>query len=156
QDGSVQTSLSLPSYNPNVAPLGLVYSAAVADPQPMFLARYQLSPSQALPSSLTGQLTLTDSGGHTVYTGPTVYYNVSALNPGDWVQLALPASAAGLASGRYTWQVQVTVTVNGTPTTTTYSSATNLITSGTSSNSLTANPFGPGWSLSNVERLLPV
>jgi hypothetical protein len=62
-DGSVQTALSLPSYNPNVAPLGLAYNSAVADPQPTFLVHYQLSPSQGLPSNVTAQLTLTDLTG---------------------------------------------------------------------------------------------
>jgi YD repeat-containing protein len=154
-DGSVQTSLSLPAYNPNVAPLALVYNSAVADPQPTFLVHYQLSPSQALPSSVTAQLTLTDSGGHTVFSGPTVYFNPAALNPGDWMQMALPATAAGLATGRYNWQIQVTANY-GTPTTTTYSGAVNLITAGTTPNNLTSNPFGPGWSLANVARLYAV
>jgi RHS repeat-associated protein len=154
-DGSVQTSHSLPSYNPNVAPLTLVYNSAVADPQPVFQTRFQLDPTKALPSSLTAQLTLTNGSGQTVYTGPTVYYNPGAANPGDWLQIALPASAAGLASGRYNWQIQVTATYSGTPTTTTYTGAVSLITSGTAGNNLTANPFGPGWSLANVQRLIP-
>jgi RHS repeat-associated protein len=154
-DGSVQTSQSLPSYNPNVAPLGLVYNSAVADPQPTFLVRYQLSPTQALPSSVTGQLTLTNSSGTTVFTGPVVSYNPSSLNPGDWMQMALPANAAGLATGRYNWQVQVIA--NYSPAVTTnYSGSFNLITGSTTPDSQTANPFGAGWSLDNVERLWPV
>jgi hypothetical protein len=40
-DGSVQSGFSLPSYNPNTAPLGLVYNSAVANPQPIFQVRYQ-------------------------------------------------------------------------------------------------------------------
>jgi YD repeat-containing protein len=154
-DGSVQTSLSLPSYNPNVAPLGLTYNSAVADPQPTFLVRYQLSPTQALPSSVTAQLTLTNSSGTTVFTGPVTSYNPSTLNPGDWMQLALPATAAGLASGRYSWQIQVTANY-GTQTITSYSGSFNLITGSTTPDSQTSSPFGAGWSLDNVERLWPV
>jgi len=64
-DGSVQTSFSLPSYNPNTSPLGLVYSSVVADPMPVFQLRYQLDPSQSVPSSVTAQLTLKDQNNNT-------------------------------------------------------------------------------------------
>src|SRR6516165_8153103 len=64
-DGSVQTAFSLPSYNPNTSPLGLVYSSVVADPMPVFQLRYQLDPSQSVPSSVTAQLTLKDQNNNT-------------------------------------------------------------------------------------------
>jgi hypothetical protein len=66
-DGSVQTGFSLPSYNPNTSPLGLVYSGSVANPQPIFQVRYQLDPSQSLPTSVTAQLTLKDQSNNTVF-----------------------------------------------------------------------------------------
>ena len=154
-DGSVQTSHSLPTYNPNVSPLGLVYNSAVADPQPVFLVRYQLDPAQALPSAVTAQLTLTNGSGQTVFTGPTVTYDPSALNPGDWMQLALQANAAGLPTGRYTWQIALAASYS-TSFSTTYSGAVDLVTGSTTPTTATANPFGPGWSLAGVSRLWPV
>src|SRR6516162_7008628 len=148
-DGSVQTSFSLPSYNPNTSPLGLVYSGSVADPQPIFQVRYQLDPSQSLPTSVTAQLTLKDQSNNTVFTGSTIYYNPSSLNPGDWILIALQANASGLASGRYNWQISVTGN-----STSNYSGSFNLIAGSTTPTTATANPFGPGWSLAGVDRLI--
>jgi len=154
-DGSVQTSFSLPSYNPNTSPLGLVYSSVVADPMPVFQLRYQLDPSQSLPTSVTAQLTLKDQNNNTVFTGSTIYYNPSSLNPGDWMLIALQANGSGLASGRYNWQINLTANYTN-PANVTYSGAFDLITSSTTPTTYTNNPFGPGWSLAGVERLIPV
>src|SRR6516162_9401839 len=154
-DGSVQTSFSLPSYNPNTSPLGLVYSSVVADPMPVFQLRYQLDPSQSLPTSVTAQLTLKDQNNNTVFTGSTIYYNPSSLNPGDWMLIALQANGSGLASGRYNWQINLTANYTN-PANVTYSGAFDLITSSTTPTTYTNNPFGPGWSLAGVDRLIPV
>src|SRR5579859_1849943 len=154
-DGSVQTGFSMPSYNPNTAPLGLIYNSAVADPQPIFQVRYQLDPSQSLPTSVTGQLTLKNQSGTTVFTGSTIYFNPSSLNPGDWMLIALQANCSGLATGRYNWQINLTANYNN-PANPIYSGSFNLIDSSTTPDSTTNSPFGPGWSLANVERLIPV
>jgi hypothetical protein len=111
-DGSVQTGFSMPGYNPNTAPLGLVYNSAVADPQPIFQVRYQLDQAQSLPTSVTAQLTLKNQSGTTVFTGSTIYYNPSSLNPGDWMLIALQANASSLATGRYNWQINLTANYN--------------------------------------------
>ena len=94
------------------APAGPYASVGLADGsvQTSFSLRYQLDPSQSVPTSVTAQLTLKDQNNNTVFTGSTVYYNPSssALNPGDWMLIALQANASGLASGRYNWQINLT------------------------------------------------
>src|SRR5262249_5100534 len=65
--GDVQTDHGLPAYNPGVAPLDLAYSSAAADPQPVFLVHYQLDPSQAVPATVTAQLTFNGTAGSTIY-----------------------------------------------------------------------------------------
>jgi YD repeat-containing protein len=150
-DGSVRTTHSLPSYNPNVTPLALVYNSTVANRQPIFVVRYQLNPSQSLPSSVTAQLTLTNAANQLVYNGPTVYYNPTSLNPGDWVQMALQAITGTLPTGVYNWQITVSANSNNTN----YSGQVDLLSGSTTPDTGTANPFGPGWSLTNVARLWP-
>jgi hypothetical protein len=63
-DGSVQTSFAMPSYNPNVAPLGLVYITVAADPHPVFQVLY-LEPT--LPSVFSAQLSINGTAFAPVY-----------------------------------------------------------------------------------------
>jgi RHS repeat-associated protein len=137
-DGSVQTSFAMPSYNPNVDPVSLIYNSTTANAQPIFLAQYQLPAGQAVPATITAQLTFNGT------PGSQVVYNTSNLNPGDWVQIALQGDATGLSTGRYPWQIAI---INGT--TTTYNGNVDIVNQASS-------PFGAGWSLSNVEQLVPV
>jgi hypothetical protein len=132
-DGSVQTSFSMPSCNPNADPLQLDYSSTAANAQPIFLVHYQL-PS-TLPTTVTAQLTLNST------LRSTVSYNPSSLNPGDWMQMALQTNATGLATGRYPWQVNV---YDGTSTVT-YSGNVDIV-------NHSGSPYGAGWSLGNVDR----
>jgi YD repeat-containing protein len=136
-DGSVQTSFAMPSYNPNVAPVSLDYNSTAANARPIFLARYQLPTGQAVPATITAQLTLNGTAGS------TIVYDTSSLNPGDWVQIALQGDATSLSTGRYPWQIAIT---NGT---TNYSGDVDLV-------NQAGSPFGAGWSLDNVAQLVPV
>ncbi len=137
-DGSVQTSFSMPSYNSNTTPVSLVYNSTTANAQPIFLAEYQLPLGQAVPSTITAQLTFNNT------PLAAVTYNTSGLNPGDIVQIALQANATGLSTGRYPWSITVS---NGTNTN--YSGSVNIVNQASS-------PFGAGWSLDNVEQLVSV
>jgi RHS repeat-associated protein len=135
-DGSVQTAFAMPDYNPNTAPVSLLYSSTAANAQPLFLAEYQLPTGQSVPSTITAQLTFNGT------PGSTVYYNTSSLNAGDWVQIALQASATSLSTGRYSYQITVT---NGTNTN--YSGNVNIVNQGSSA-------YGSGWSLGGVEQIV--
>jgi RHS repeat-associated protein len=138
-DGSVQTSFAMPSYNTNVAPLGLDYNSTTANQQPIFLVHYQLPLGQSVPGTISAQLTLNGTAGS------TVYHNTSTLNPGDWMQIALQANASTLNTGRYPWSVVVTNGTNQTQ----YSGNVDLV-------NRASSPFGAGWSPGNVEQLVPV
>jgi hypothetical protein len=138
-DGSTQTSFSMPSYNFNVAPLTLDYNSTTANAQPIFLAEYQLPLGQAVPATITAQLTFNNT------PLATVTYNTSGLNPGDIVQIALQANATTLSTGRYPWAI--TVNNGGTPTN--YSGNVDIVNRANS-------PYGAGWALDNVEQLVSV
>jgi RHS repeat-associated protein len=140
--GEVLTSHTLPAYNPGMPALGLVYSSLAADPRPVFLAHYPLDPSQAVPATVSAQLTLNGTAGS------TFYYDTSPLNPGDIMQIALQGDATGLSTGRYSYSIAVTANY-GTPVTTTYSGSVDIVNE-------SASPFGSGWTLANVQRLWPV
>jgi RHS repeat-associated protein len=154
-DGSAQAAFSVPDYNPNAAPLSLVYNSAVAYPQPIFLWSYWLGNT---PTTFTAQMSVADLSGTTVYTGSTVYYDLSRINNNNTFQIgSLQATGlTSLATGRY--NATITVTQDGT-TTDTFVQPFNFIngsTTPTSGSTATTSPFGPGWSLANVERLWPV
>src|SRR5690348_25472 len=114
------------------------YNSTTANARPIFLTEYQLPLGQSVPSTISAQLTFNNSAL------ATVTYNTSSLNPGDYMQIALQANATSLSTGRYPWSI--TVTNNGTPTT--YSGNVNIVNQASS-------PFGAGWSLDNVEQLVP-
>src|SRR5581483_11369605 len=65
-DGSVQTSFSMPSYNPNTTPVSLDYSSTAANAQPIFLDEYQLPTGQSVPSTISAQLTFNGTALSTV------------------------------------------------------------------------------------------
>jgi hypothetical protein len=140
--GELDTVHALPAYNPGLAPLSLVYSSAAANPQPVFVTHFTIDPTQAVPPTVSAQLTFNS------VAGSTFYYNTASLNPGDVLEIALQGNAASLPTGRYTYQLAVTANY-GTPVTTTYSGSVDIVNSQSS-------PFGAGWSLSNYSRLWPV
>jgi YD repeat-containing protein len=114
--GSLQTGIELPTYNPNVPAIGLTYDSLSANPMPIIVAENTLSASGSVPSQVSATLTFNGT------VGTTYYYNTSTLNPGDVQQIALQANATSLATGRYSYSVQIvdqrttntTITLSGT------------------------------------------
>ena len=51
--GDVQYSHSLPTYNPGVPPLGLVYNSIAANALPIFITHYQIDPTKAVPPTVS-------------------------------------------------------------------------------------------------------
>ncbi len=140
--GSLDTSIALPSYNPNVAANALDYDSISANPLPVIVAENTLSASQAVPSQVSATLTFNST------VGTTYYYNTSTLNPGDVQQIALQATGAStLATGRYSYSVQI-VDHGTTLTTITASGTATLINE-------SAARFGDGWSLDGLEQIFP-
>jgi hypothetical protein len=110
--GELYVSHMLPSYNPGAPALELAYSSLAADPRPIFVVRHPLDASQTPPSQVSAQLTLNSSAGS------VIYYNTSAQNPGNVLQIALQGDANSLSTNRYAWSIEVKE-LHGTPITTT-------------------------------------
>jgi YD repeat-containing protein len=144
-DGELQTTHTLPAYNPNVPPLQLMYISTAADPKPTFVYHYQLDPSQSLPPSITASLSFNGSAA----TSST--YNMATstptyLMPGDTLQLALQANATSLATGRYSYMAQVNVNTPRPPPSFSLSGSVDVLNYG-------SNAYGAGWSLQGVQQI---
>ena len=102
--------------------------------------RKHLSSSSAVPSQVSATLTFNGT------VGTTYYYNTSTLNPGDVQQIALQAtSASSLATGRYSYSMQI-VDHGTSLTTITYSGTATVINQSSSA-------FGDGWTLDGLEQI---
>ena len=139
--GALDTTIPLPSYNPNVPALALTYDSLTANPLPIIVVEHPLDPAQAVPSQVGAQLTFNGSAG------TTWYYDTSQFTPGDIQQIALQANATSLSTGRYSYSAQV-VDIRGGTTTFTYSGSATVINNSTS-------PFGDGWTLQGLEQIVP-
>jgi YD repeat-containing protein len=143
--GALETSINLPSVNPNLAPVSLQYDSLAANAQPIVLAEHPLDPTKATPTKLTAQLTF----NHINYT--TWYYDPSTLRPGDIMQIGLQANAATLSTGRYADTVQIIDYHSGTPTTFTYNSTATLV---NEAQDPTFSPLGAGWTVRGLEKIV--
>ena len=143
--GSLDTSINLASYNPNVPALALTYNSLTADPRPIVEIPNALSSSLATPTKTSGQITVKNTGGTTVYTGSTWYYNTSQFMPGDIQQIALQANMTGQSTGRYNYTATV-VDYRSTNTTMTITGTETVLNQSSSA-------FGDGWTLEGLERI---
>src|SRR5205807_7976501 len=143
-EGELYTYHKLPSYSPNVAALHLDYQSASANARPIFMVHYPIDSSQAVPPTVSAQLTLNSTAGQLFYYTT----NGGATNPGDIMQIALQGDATSLSTGRYSYSIAVTANY-GTPVTTTYTGSVDIINSSSS-------PFGAGWSLNSLYRIWSV
>ena len=139
--GSLGTSITLPSYNPNVPAVVLSYDSVTASPLPIITVPHALDPAQAVPGQVAAQLTFNGSAGS------TSYYDTSQLQPGDVQQIALQANAASLATGRYPYSVSIGDTRGSTTTTTVTGSTTVINDSG--------SVLGSGWGVDGLEKIIP-
>ncbi len=138
---------TLPTYNPGVPPLGLVYAPPQSDSRPIFLDRFTLDPTRATaPPRVSAKLTLNG------VAGSEIFYDTALLNPGGILHIALQATTAQMntitSTGRYSWQIDLTAHYTPTVPTTHSGQVTILHTSG--------NAFGAGWSLDILQRLWPL
>jgi hypothetical protein len=81
--GSLDATINLPSYSPNIPGLSLAYDSSTADPRPIIIERHALDPSLAVPSKVSAQLTFDGTAG------TTYYYNTSQFVAGDVQQIPL-------------------------------------------------------------------
>jgi RHS repeat-associated protein len=145
--GALDTSINLPSYNPNVPALALTYDSLTADPRPIVTVPHTLDDTQTVPTKTSGQITVTDTSGVTKYTGSTWYYGTNAgqFIPGDIQQIALQADATSLATGRYNYTATV---IDYRATNTTFTPAGTMSVLNNSSST-----FGDGWTLQGLEKI---
>ncbi len=73
--GALDTSIALPTYNPNVPGLVLTYNSLTADPRPIIVVNHPLSSSLSVPSKVNATLTFNST------VGTTWYYNTSSFIP---------------------------------------------------------------------------
>ncbi len=137
--GSASTAIALPSTNPNIPGVALIYDSQAAAPQPVIVERHTLDPALAVPSQVSAQLTFNGT------TGTKSYYDTSSLSLGDVQQIAPQADASSLATGRYAYSLAIGDIRSSTTTTTVTGTTTVLNESGSG--------FGAGWSLAGLEQI---
>jgi RHS repeat-associated protein len=140
--GALDTSITLPTYNPNVPAVVLSYDSETASPTPLIVEHDTIDPTQAVPSVVSAQLTFDGS------TGSTYDYNTSQLSGGDVQQIALQADATSLATGRYPYSITLGATRSGSTTTSTVTGTTTVIND-------SASAVGSGWSVAGLETIIP-
>jgi RHS repeat-associated protein len=143
---SLQHGLTL-DHSPGSAMAGdmaLVYNSRSTDPQPVIQAVINSPNTQSLPASFTMSLTW----DNTVL--PLQTFNTSGFHPGDVMiaseQVTPQLLGAPITTGAHTWQLAVNIP-GQTPFNT---SGTEYVVSQDGS------PFGPGWTLSGIDGLVPV
>jgi RHS repeat-associated protein len=140
--GALDTSITLPTYNPNIGALALTYDSLTADPRPIVVFPHQLDPAQTVPTKVSAQLTF-NSGGGTTY-----YYDTSNFIPGDIQQIALQANATGLSTGRYNYTGTI-ADIRSTTTTTTISGTATIL-------NYSGGAIGNGWTVQGLEQITSV
>jgi len=137
--GALDTSIDLPSYNPNISGIALTYDSLTANPMPIIVVPHTLAASQSVSSAVNATLTFNS------VAGTTWYYNTSQFIPGDVQQIALQANATSLSTGRYSYSAQI-VDERSTNTTSTYTGTATVLNESTSA-------FGDGWTLQGLQQI---
>jgi RHS repeat-associated protein len=138
--GAVDTDITLPTYNPNLAPIAVTYDSLTADARPIVVFPHQIDPSNGtVPTKVSAQLTFNGTAG------TTWYYNTSSYIPGNIQQIALQANATSLATGRYAYTGTI-ADVRGTNTTFTISGNTDVI-------NYSGGAIGNGWTVAGLEQI---
>ena len=143
--GALETSIALPSFNPNIPGLTLNYDSLSANALPIVVAEHPLDPSQAVPSQVSAQLTFNGTAG------TTYYYSTSGLRPGDIMQIGLqPTTTTTLSTGSYSY-TETIVDHRGTNTTFTYSGTATLE---NAAQDPTFSALGAGWTVNGLEKIV--
>ena len=145
QTGALETSVTLPVYNPNIDPLVLTYNSATADYRPIFVAHYQYESGTILTAKLTVDGT----------AFPAVYYAINnppdingQASPDSYIEVALEAWAeimpTALSTGRHTYSIGFAMDTNPIePAGSGFFTVINEVN----------NPVGAGWTIGGLESL---
>src|SRR5262249_1165849 len=118
----------------------LVYRSSEVNQKPVVQIALPTDTSASMPATVTARLTFDGTAA------ATVTYNTSGFTPGDGLTLALQSSQSITTTGRYGYSVLVQVpgqadqTING---------SVYVVAQDTS-------PFGAGWGLAGVDRLVSI
>lgn len=136
--GGTQSSLQ-------VAPGHLLqYSSITADPRPVIAIETSWNPLTPAPLGIEATLTLNG------VQGQTVYFQGANVVAGDKLRFALQADATALPTGHYNWSVTLLARYAGSTTSTRmYTGVSDVL-------NYVANEIGAGWSLAELNRLVPV
>jgi hypothetical protein len=121
----------------------LVYNSDTVSVRPIIAATLTTDPTKALPASIQAQLTWNGTAQ------PWVTFGTTGHSPGDTYLLAVQVANAVSATGLYTYTLEVKTT-GTTPTYDVTTSGTQQVVANDSS------PFGAGWYLDGLDRLVPV
>lgn len=141
QSGELLLRHELPSYNPGVPSLNLVYSSAAAEPTPVFLVNHVLA--APVPASLTVTTTVNGVAGP-----PVTVTNVTQFHDKDIIRLAAAADAASLPTGRYPYAIAVQP-AGGNPVN--YTGSVTIVNEAAGS---FGAPLGRGWQLDGWDRIV--
>ena len=97
----------------------------------------------AVPDTIAATLTF---GG---VSSPPVWYSGSSLMAGETARFVVRPQTSTLASGRYQWQLEVVSTYGGETSTSVYSGSQIVV------NGIGDGGLGDGWSVADVDRLVP-
>ncbi|MDR3635134.1 MAG: malectin domain-containing carbohydrate-binding protein [Isosphaeraceae bacterium] len=142
--GSLDTTLTLPAYSPNIAPVALTYDSLTADPRPIIEFTEQVGSGM----TAVGE-TISSFDGNSAINASNLY-NTSNLITGDVVLSALQVNASSLPTGVYTYNSSVQYQISswpGSTWTTGWASPTAAL------DNESSNPIGSGWTVSGLERI---
>jgi RHS repeat-associated protein len=150
-DGSFLLAHALDLNQNTAAPIpggapALVYASATVAPQPIVEATLATDSLDAVPTSLQARLTW--NGGS---PGSWVTFSTSGHSAGDTYVMDIQVGSAVTSTGLYSWTMDVKATYpNSYVVTRSVSGSTPVVVIGT------ATPFGQGWGLAGLDRLIPV
>jgi YD repeat-containing protein len=119
-----------------------VYDSARVSPEPIVQGTIQSPNNASLPSTITATLTWNPGPSQSVVTAT---YSTTGFSPGESFTVALQVPGAVTTTGRYGWSLQMTEGSN----TQTVTGFTYVVVDNT-------DPFGAGWELSDVDRLVSI
>jgi len=142
--GALETSIALPSVNPNVVPVVLNYNSLSANALLIVIAEHVLDSTKTTPSQVSAQLTFNGTAGS------TYYYKSSSFNPGSIMQIGQQATATSISSGGYPFTMTI-ADIRSSNTTFTYASTAQVI---NEAQDVTFKALGAGWTVAGVSKII--
>lgn len=122
----------------------LVYNSQFANPQPILSARTNFAPNTAIPNLIRARLSVAGvDQGHEIFTDPSALM----LGQMDFVRQSFHFDASRLPTGAYDYRFAI-ASVFANSVSSSFVEGRALV------NNLSDSPFGAGWSLAGLDRLV--